>query len=114
MPVVSLFERGGKIRSFVTADVTVGNVWRILSENVSGDSHLMTDSAAIYMRGHVTKPFARHGFTDHSKGQYARPDGTHGNMIESAFSLLKCGIHGTFHNVSRKHLHRYVAEFDFR
>ena len=113
-PVVSLVERGGNIRSFVTADVTAENVGRILAENVSRDSHLMTDSAAIYMRGPVTKPFARHGFTDHSKGQYAKPDGTHSNTVESAFSLLKRGIYGTFHNVSRKHLHRYVAEFDFR
>jgi hypothetical protein len=52
--------------------------------------------------------------TDHSKGEYAKPDGTHSNTVESAFSLLKRGIYGTFHNVSRKHLHRYVAEFDFR
>jgi hypothetical protein len=52
--------------------------------------------------------------TDHSKGEYALPDGTHSNTVESAFSLLKRGIMGTFHNVSRKHLHRYVAEFDFR
>ena len=52
--------------------------------------------------------------TDHKKGQYALPDGTHSNTVESAFSLLKRGIYGTFHNVSRKHLHRYVAEFDFR
>jgi ISXO2-like transposase domain len=43
----------------------------------------------------------------------AKPDGTHSNTVESAFSLLKRGIYGTFHNVSRKHLHRYV-EFDFR
>ena len=113
-PVVSLVERGGNIRSFVTVDVTADNVGRILAENISRDSHLMTDSAAIYMRGPVTKPFARHGFTDHSKGQYAKPDGTHSNTVESSFSLLKRGIYGTFHNVSRKHLHRYVAEFDFR
>ncbi|MGO9682552.1 MAG: IS1595 family transposase [Beijerinckiaceae bacterium] len=113
-PVVSVVERGGNIRSFVTADVTAANVGRILAENVSRDSHLMTDKATIYMRGPVTKPFARHGFTDHSKGQYAKPDGTHSNTVESAFSLLKRGIYGTFHNVSRKHLHRYVAEFDFR
>jgi len=44
----------------------------------------------------------------------AKPDGTHSNTVESAFSLLKHGMYGTFHNVSRKHLHRYVAEFDFR
>jgi len=40
--------------------------------------------------------------------------GIAGNTVESAFSLLKRGIYGTFHNVSRRHLHRYVAEFDFR
>jgi transposase-like protein len=113
-PVVSLVERGGKIRSFVTADVTAANVGRILAENVSRDSHLMTDSAPLYVLSHITKPFVRHGFTDHSKGEYAKPDGTHSNTVESAFSLLKRGIYGTFHNVSRKHLHRYVAEFDFR
>jgi uncharacterized protein YfaS (alpha-2-macroglobulin family) len=57
---------------------------------------------------------ARHSVTDRSKGKYARPDGIHSNTVESAFSLLKRGIYRTFHNVSRKHLHRYVAEFDFR
>ena len=114
IPVVSLVERGGNIRSFVTVDVTAANVGRILAENISRDSHLMTDSATIYRRGPITKPFARHGVTDHTKGQYAKPDGTHSNTVESAFSLLKRGIYGTFHNVSRKHLHRYVAEFDFR
>jgi transposase-like protein len=88
-PVVSLVERGGNIRSFVTADVTAENVGQILAENISRDSHLMTDSAAIYMRGKVTKPFARHGFTDHSRGQYAKPDGTHSNTVESSFSLLQ-------------------------
>ena len=114
MPVVSLAERGGKIRSFVTADVTAANVGRILADNVSRDSHLMTDSARIYTHSFIAKPFARHGITDHTKGQYAKPDGSHSNTVESAFSLLKHGIYGTFHNVSRKHLHRYVAEFDFR
>jgi hypothetical protein len=64
--------------------------------------------------GHITEPFARHGMTDHSKGEYAKPDGTNSNTVESAFALLKRGIYGTFHNVSRKHLHRYVSEFDFR
>jgi transposase-like protein len=66
MPVVSLVERGGKIRSFVTADVTAANVGRILTENITRDSHLMTDSATIY-RKNLGKPFARHGMTDHSR-----------------------------------------------
>lgn len=113
-PVASIVERGGKIRSFVTADVTAANLGRILLENVSRDAHLMTDSSPVYARSRIGKPFARHGMTDHHLGQYARPGGIHSNTVESAFSLLKRGIYGTFHNVSRKHLHRYVAEFDFR
>jgi hypothetical protein len=72
------------------------------------------DSAGIYRHNSIHNYFASHGVTDHSRGQYAKPDGTHSNTVESAFSLLKRGIYGTFHNVSRKHLHRYVAEFDFR
>ena len=60
-PVVSMVERGGNIRSFVTVDVTAANVGRILAENISRDSHLMTDSATIYRRGLIAKPFARHG-----------------------------------------------------
>jgi hypothetical protein len=74
----------------------------------------MTDSAPVYVLSNIGKPFARHSATDHSKGEYARPGGIHSNTVESAFSLLKRGIYGTFHNVSRKHQHRYVAEFDFR
>jgi transposase-like protein len=114
MPVVSLVERGGNIRSFVTVDVTADNVGRILAENVSRESNMMTDSAKIYTDSSIMKRFASHRFTDHSRREYAKPDGTHSNTVESAFSLLKRGIYGTFHNVSRKHLHRYVAEFDFR
>jgi hypothetical protein len=72
----------------------------------------MTDRSAVYTQ--VGRRFARHGTTNHHLGEYARSDGTHSNTIESAFSLLKRGIMGTFHSVSRKHLHRYVAEFDFR
>ncbi len=112
-PVVSLVERGGNIHSFVTADVHVASVGRILCENVTLDSHLMTDSAPVYRATRIAKPFRRHGMTDHQKGEYAKSDGAHSNTVESAFSLLKRGIYGTFHNVSRKHLHRYVAEFDF-
>jgi transposase-like protein len=113
-PVVALVERDGNIRSFVTVDVTAENVGRILAENVSRESNMMTDSAKIYTDSSIMKRFASHRFTDHSRREYAKPDGTHSNTVESSFSLLKRGIYGTFHNVSRKHLHRYVAEFDFR
>jgi hypothetical protein len=42
------------------------------------------------------------------------PDGTNSNTVEFAFGLLKRGIYGPFHHLSRDHLHRYVSEFDFR
>jgi transposase-like protein len=113
-PVAAIVERGGNIRSFVPANVTAANLGRILRENVTPESHLMTDSAPVYVLSSIGRSFARHSITDHSKGEYARAGGIHSNTVESAFSLLKRGIYGTFHNVSRKHLHRYVAEFDFR
>jgi hypothetical protein len=62
----------------------------------------MTDSAPVYTLSGIGKAFASHGMTDHRAGVYAKPDGTHSNTVESAFSLLKRGIYGTFHNVSRK------------
>jgi hypothetical protein len=65
------------------------------------------------MKSQITKK-NRNGFTDHSKGQDAKSDGTHTNAVGTAFSLLKRGIDGTFHKESRKYLRRYVAEFDFR
>jgi transposase-like protein/transposase len=113
-PVVSLVERSGNIRSFVTADVTSNNLASILREHVAADAHLMTDSSVVYRSHAIRSPFAQHSMTNHRAGEYARPGGIHSNTVESAFALLKRGIYGTFHNVSRKHLHRYVAEFDFR
>ena len=113
-PVVSLVQRDGNIRSFVTADVTSNNLARILRENIAADAHLMTDSSVVYRSHVIQSPVAKHDMTNHRAGEYARPGGIHSNTVESAFSLLKRGIYGTFHNVSRKHLHRYVAEFDFR
>lgn len=113
-PVVSLVQRGGNIRSFVTADVTSNNLARILRENITADTHLMTDSSVVYRSHVIQSPVAKHDMTNHRAGEYAKPGGIHSNTVESAFSLLKRGIYGTFHHVSRKHLHRYVSEFDFR
>jgi transposase-like protein len=111
LPVVSLVERGGKVRSFVTPRVTAANLTKLLVENVAEGSHLMTDNAWVYRN--VGKPFASHEVTDHRSGEYVRGN-VYSNTVEGVFSLLKRGIYGTFHSVSRKHLHRYVAEFDFR
>lgn len=111
-PIFAIVERGGDIRSFAPADVTSANVARILAENADHNTYLMTDQSPVYTS--AGRRFMRHFSVNHSRSEYAREGGIHSNTIESAFSLLKRGIMGTFHNVSRKHLHRYVAEFDFR
>jgi hypothetical protein len=50
---------------------------------------------------------------DHGRDEYVRGD-AHSNTVEGYFSVLKRGVYGTFHHVSEAHLHRYLAEFDFR
>lgn len=71
----------------------------------------MTDEFPSY-RG-LDREFARHRTVNHSVGEYVR-DGAYTNTVESFFSLLKRGIVGAYHHVSKEHLHRYLAEFDFR
>ena len=109
--VVSLVERGGKVRSFKVDRATPHAIRGIVAKNVDAKSALMTDEARAYkMAG---KEFSSHGAVNHSKGEYGYGD-VHTNTIEGYFSVLKRGIMGTYHHVSPKHLKRYLAEFDFR
>jgi transposase-like protein len=109
--VFSMVQREGKMRSVVMDRVTLNNLRTALVENVSPQARVITDSLNLY--GFVTDPFASHETVDHTKEEYVRGD-VHTNTVESSFSLLKRGIYGTFHNISKRHLHRYCAEFDFR
>jgi transposase-like protein len=114
-PVVSLVQRKGNVRSFHVGSVTSKNLKGIIRENVSTESNVMTDDFNIY-RG-LKKEFASHDVIRHNFGQYARREGgksIHTNTVEGYFALLKRGIVGTFHHVSKKHLQRYLNEFDFR
>ena len=109
-PVVALVQRNGMVKSQVTPRLTGKNLRRFIHENVDTSSVVMTDDFKGY------RPL-RHEFNhksvNHSLGQYV--DGqVHTNTIEGYFSLLKRGIIGVFHHVSKKHLHRYLTEFDFR
>lgn len=73
----------------------------------------MSDESPAYTA--IGREFAGgHETTEHSWREYVRPGGIHSNTIEGAFALLKRGVYGTFHSVSRKHLRRYVAEFELR
>jgi transposase-like protein len=110
-PVVALVERGGRVRTFVPQHVTAANLRQIIEANVDPSAHLMTDELNPYKK--IGEAFARHDTVTHSRHEYVRGAVTT-NTVEGFFSLLKRGIIGTFHHVSRRHLHRYMAEFEFR
>ncbi|WP_439573497.1 IS1595 family transposase [Phreatobacter sp.] len=111
--VLSLVERNGRVASFHVANVTAKTVRPLIVTNASRASALMTDESPIYPR--IGKEFSSHGTVNHSANEYARLAGyMHTNTAENFFSILKRGITGVYHSVSEAHLHRYLAEFDFR
>jgi hypothetical protein len=103
--VLSLIERGGNIRSL---HLDERNVRQALVEHLHDDSRLVTDGSTTY-KGQVLN----HESVDHSKFEWSRGD-VHTNTLESFFSLFKRGLVGTYQHMDKKHLHRYLAEFDFR
>ena len=111
--IVSLVERGGKVRSFHVTDVTGPNLKMILEAQINSESHLMTDASPRYNVVKRAPNFAAYDQVNHSKKEYSRGI-AHSNTVEGYFSILKRGIVGTFHHVSPQHLHRYTNEFDFR
>lgn len=116
IPVVAMVQRGGTVRSKVVARVNYKNVGQFVTANIDRTAIVNTDSYALYHG--LFYPWARHDVVNHSRKEYARTnaDGTcsHVNTAESFFSLIKRGLMGVYHNVSKEHLHRYVSEFDFR
>ncbi len=111
MIVHTLVERGGAARSHHIANVTGKTLRPVLTAHASRKSSLMTDTAGGYMD--IGKEFARHEMVDHGAGEYVRGD-AHSNTAEGYFAILKRGVYGTYHHISEAHLHRYLAEFDFR
>jgi transposase-like protein len=113
--VHSLVERGGEVRSNHIANVSGKTLRPVVMTQVHRSSRLMSDTAGGYMR--LGKEFASHEMVDHEKDEYARyVDGrtVTTNTVEGYFALLKRGVIGTYHSISEAHLHRYLAEFDFR
>jgi transposase-like protein len=109
--VLSLVERGGKVRSFHVAGTSAAHLVPILRANIAKETAVMTDEAGQY--AHLRKEFASHEFINHSAGEYGRGD-VHTNTLEGYYSIFKRGMKGIYQHCSEKHLHRYVAEFDFR
>lgn len=109
--VIALVERGGKVRSHHVGKVTGENLKEVLKGNISTDAHLMTDDARWYNK--IGKDFASHESVAHSHGEYKRGN-AYTNTIEGVFSIFKRGLNGVYQHCSSDHLHRYLAEFDFR
>jgi len=112
VPVVALVERGGRIRTKPVEHVTSKTLKSIIRDHVRRDSRIVTDDSSIY-HGLRWQFQGGHESVTHSKGEYVRGD-VHVNSAESFFALLKRGVHGTFHHVSKRHLPRYCDEFGFR
>ncbi|MGA2953258.1 MAG: IS1595 family transposase, partial [Caulobacteraceae bacterium] len=113
--VVSLIDRDtGAAKSVVIDQVTAKEVWPVLAQNISPDAVLMTDSSTVYRN--LGENFRRHYAVDHSAGEYVRKSdpAIHTNTVEGSFSIFKRGMRGIYQHCSKKHLHRYTAEFDFR
>lgn len=113
--VLSLVDRDtGRQRSMVVESLKAADLTPILRANIAAEAVVMTDEASQYRS--LGTVFAGHGFTRHGAGQYVDYDNPmiHTNTIEGAFSIFKRGMKGVYRHCAKKHLHRYVAEFEFR
>ena len=115
--VLTLVERGGSARSFHIDGATVASIAPLVRDNLARESHMMTDEAAHYTR--LGREFADHSTVDHSRDEYGWTDRKTGfnantNTVEGYYSIFKRGMKGVYQHCQEKHLHRYLAEFDFR
>jgi transposase-like protein len=113
--VVGLVERGGKARMFHLNDATKATVRDVLVRNADRASILYTDESRLYVE--TGGEYASHKTTKHSAKEYVRYEGKeviHSNTIENVFSVFKRGMVGVYQHCGEAHLHRYLAEFDFR
>jgi transposase-like protein len=113
--VLALVDReSGRAQSMVMETMNAKQLVPILRANIAKEAHVMTDSNRSYNVLDVT--FNRHDSVNHSIGEYVsftKPN-VHTNTIEGFFSIFKRGMKGTYQHCGKQHLHRYLAEFDFR
>ena len=112
MAVLGLVDRSsGRCRMFHVEKAAGSLIQPIVLANLSREARLMTDESYIY-RG-IGREFAEHGAVHHYNKEYVRGDITT-NSVEGAFSIFKRGMRGVYQHCAEKHLHRYLAEFEFR
>jgi transposase-like protein len=113
VPVMAILQRGGTVRTRVLPKVNSENVLAMIREHADPSANLHTDSAVYYHW--AGKPVKKHRIVNHSIGEYVHrhlPD-VHTNTVESFFSRVKRSLNGTFHAVSKEHLHRYCDHWAF-
>jgi hypothetical protein len=110
-PVVGLVERGGKVRTFHVEAANKDVVEKIVRENINRETALMTDESSLYSK--VGTEFVSHDTICHSAGEYVRGE-VHTNTMDGYWGLFKRGMKGIYQHCGEQHLHRYLAEFDFR
>jgi len=111
--VLTLVERGGRAQSFHVEGTAVAHLVPLVKANVAEGTMVMSDSAAWYKKLNKDRRFSGHQTVDHTKDEYVRGP-VHTNTVEGYFSIFKRGMVGVYQHCSEKHLHRYLAEFDFR
>ena len=115
MKVLSLVDReSGQARSMVVDNLRLATLGPILEANISREARFMTDEATHYR--YIGHNFSDHASVNHGRGEYvSKMDRTvHTNTIEGYFSIFKRGMKGVYQHAAKRHLHRYLAEFDFR
>lgn len=108
--VLGMRERGGRTVLKHVPDAHALTLSKEIANHVHPQAEIHTDESNAY---HVAEKFYTHRSVNHSKGEYFKA-GIGTNSIESTFAVLRRGLHGVYHSASKKHLHRYVAEFQFR
>jgi transposase-like protein len=112
MKVLSLLDRdAGQVRSVVVDDLKPDTIVPILKENIAKEASLFTDEAGVYIK--AAPSFVEHQTVAHGQDEYVRGI-VHTNTVEGYFSVFKRGMKGVYQHCAKKHLHRYLAEFDFR
>ena len=110
--VLSLVDRTtGKARSVVVDDLKARTLVPILRDQIDREARIMTDEAGQYR--YLYRDFAEHHVVRHNRGEYGRGP-IHTNTVEGYFSIFKRGMKGVYQHCGKRHLHRYLAEFDFR
>ncbi len=109
--VLTLVERGGKARSFHVERADSASIIPVVRHVLAHEAKVATDEAAYY------RPLKRLGYdhktVNHAQEEWVRGE-VHSNTVESYFSVFKRGMRGVYQHCNERHLHRYLAEFDFR